>query len=71
MPLPEHTTRLPLGIAIIDGKPHMTPAALMYVVEMLTDEETFEMTIFASDGPIESYCERATQWLFEKGKVSV
>lgn len=70
MPLPEHTVKLPQGIAIVDGKPFMTPAAILYVVENLTDEEAFELTIYPEQD-LGNYCERATQWLFEHGKVSV
>ncbi len=70
MPLPEHTVKLPQGIQIIDGKPHMTPSAILHVVGTLSDEEAFLLTIFASED-LNHYCERATQWLFEHGKVSV
>ena len=70
MPLPEHTVRLPQGFALVDGKPHITPHALIYVLAQLSDEDCFDMHNYADVDPTQ-YCERATEWLLEHGKVSV
>jgi hypothetical protein len=70
MPLPEHTVRLPQGIVIIDGKPLIDAWALTYLLSQLSDQDCFEMHNYADADPAQ-YCERATEWLLEHGKVSV
>jgi len=49
----------------------LTSAAIFDIVEMLTDQEAFEVDRYASKQGPERYCERATAWLIAKGKVNL
>ena len=70
MPLPEHTTRYVKGVLVTEGTPIIAPWALMHLMESLSDQETFELHNYADEEP-SKYCERATAWLLDKGKMSL